>query len=238
MRTGKKPERLSYGRENDMVKKVSIGVLVSGSGSNLQSLIDHSEQGVLDAEIRIVVSNNPHAFALERCRKHGIPTAVVDHREFVSREVFDGRLIDILKAAGVELVLMAGFMRVLSRDFFRSFPMRVMNIHPALLPAFPGMHVQRKAVEYGVKFSGCTVHFAEEGVDTGPIIIQADVPVYDEDDAESLAARILKQEHRIYPQAVQFYAEGRIECEGRRVRIRNTSRMAENALQNPSLTGF
>ena len=221
-----------------MVKKVFLGVLVSGSGSNLQALIDHAKRGALDAEIRIVVSNNPCAFALERCRKHGIPSVIVDHREYPSRETFEDRLVDILKTAGVELVVMAGFMRILSRKFFQSFPMRVMNIHPALLPPFPGMHVQQKAVDYGVKFSGCTVHFADEGVDTGPIIIQAVVPVYDEDDAETLAARILSQEHRIYPQAVQYYAEGRIEFVGRRVRIRNIDRLTAKAMQNPPLTRF
>ncbi len=221
-----------------MVKKVFLGVLVSGSGSNLQSLIDHVERGALDAEIRMVVSNNPCAFALERCRKHGIPSAIIDHREFPSRETFEDRLVDVLQTAGVDLVVMAGFMRILSRKFFQSFPMRVMNIHPALLPAFPGMHVQQKAVDYGVKFSGCTVHFADEGVDSGPIIIQAVVPVYDEDDAETLAARILSQEHRIYPQAVQYYAEGRIEFVGRRVRIRNIDRVTEKAMQNPPLTRF
>ena len=203
-----------------MVKKLPIGVLVSGGGSNLQSLIDHIDQGTLNAEIRIVLSNNPDAFALERCRKHGIPTAVVDHREFSSRERFDGRMVEILNAAGVELVVMAGFMRILSPEFFQAFPMRIMNIHPALLPAFPGTHVQRKAVDYGVKFSGCTVHFADEGVDSGPIVIQAVVPVYEDDDAEILAARILKEEHRIYPQAIQYYAEGRIRIEGRKVHIR------------------
>ena len=221
-----------------MVKKVFLGVLVSGSGSNLQSLIDHVERGALDAEIRMVVSNNPCAFALERCRKHGIPSAIIDHREFPSRETFEDRLVDVLQTVGVDLVVMAGFMRILSRKFFQSFPMRVMNIHTALLPAFPGMHVQQKAVDYGVKFSGCTVHFADEGVDSGPIIIQAVVPVYDEDDAETLAARILSQEHRIYPQAVQYYAEGRIEFVGRRVRIRNIDRVTEKAMQNPPLTRF
>ncbi len=221
-----------------MVKKVFLGVLVSGSGSNLQSLIDHVERGALDAEIRMVVSNNPCAFALERCRKHGIPSAIIDHREFPSRETFEDRLVDVLQTVGVDLVVMAGFMRILSRKFFQSFPMRVMNIHPALLPAFPGMHVQQKAVDYGVKFSGCTVHFADEGVDTGPIILQAVVPVYDEDDAETLAARILSQEHRIYPQAVQYYAEGRIEFVGRRVRIRNIDRLTAKAMQNPPLTRF
>lgn len=205
-----------------MVKKISIGVLVSGSGSNLQSLIDNIEHGTLDAEIRLVVSNNPHAFALERCRKHGIPTAVLDHCEFASRELFDCRMIELLRGADVELVVMAGFMRILSHVFFRAFPMKIMNIHPALLPCFPGTHVQQKAIDYGVKYSGCTVHFADEGVDTGPIILQAVVPVYDEDNAESLAARILKEEHKIYPQAIQYYAEGRIEIDGRRVKIRKS----------------
>lgn len=207
-----------------MAKRTSIGVLVSGSGSNLQSLIDHIDQGALDADIRLVISNNPHAFALERCRKHGIPTLVVNHCDFPSRELFDRRMIELLNDAGVELVVMAGFMRILSSEFFRAFPQRIMNIHPALLPAFPGTHVQQKAIDYGVKFSGCTVHFADEGVDTGPIILQAVVPVYDEDNAESLAARILREEHRIYPQAVQYYAEGRILIEGRRVKIRNDCR--------------
>ena len=221
-----------------MPRKIGIGVLVSGSGSNLQSIIEHSEAGKLDAEIRIVLSNNPEAYALERCRKHRIPTEVVDHRRFASREDFDRRVIEALRATGVELVVMAGFMRVLSAEFFRAFPMKIMNIHPALLPSFPGIHVQRKAVEYGVKFSGCTVHFADEGVDTGPIIIQAVVPVDPDDTAETLAARILKEEHRIYPQAIQYYAEGRIEIEGRKVRVRDGRRMTENALHNPPLTRF
>jgi phosphoribosylglycinamide formyltransferase 1 len=211
-----------------MVKMISIGVLVSGSGSNLQSLIDHIEQGTLNAEIRLVISNNPHAFALERCRKHGIPTVVVDHCEFPFRELFDRRMIELLNKAGVELVVMAGFMRILTREFFKAFPLRIMNIHPALLPAFPGTHVQQKAIDYGVKFSGCTVHFADEGVDTGPIILQAVVPVYDEDNAESLAARILKEEHRIYPEAVQYYAEGRILIEGRKVKIQSGYRTTES----------
>ncbi|OHE24420.1 MAG: phosphoribosylglycinamide formyltransferase [Syntrophobacterales bacterium RBG_19FT_COMBO_59_10] len=221
-----------------MLRKIGIGVLVSGSGSNLQSIIDHIEGGKLDAEIRIVLSNNPEAYALERCRKHRIPTAVVDHRRFASREEFDRRVIEVLAASGVELVVMAGFMRVLSSEFFRAFPMKIMNIHPALLPSFPGIHVQQKAVEYGVKFSGCTVHFADEGVDTGPIIIQAAVPVDPDDTAETLAARILKEEHRIYPQAIQYYAEGRIEIEGRKVRVRDGRRMTESALHNPPLTRF
>jgi phosphoribosylglycinamide formyltransferase-1 len=219
-----------------MGKKIGIEVLVSGSGSNLQAIIDRIEEGKLDAEIRLVVSNNPDAFALERCRKHRIPAVVIDHRLFSSREKFDERMIEALRAAGVDLVVMAGFMRILTCGFFRAFPMRIMNIHPALLPAFPGTHVQRKALEYGVRFSGCTVHFADEGVDTGPIIIQAVVPVLEDDIEETLAARILKEEHRIYPEALQWYAEGRMEIEGRRVRIKSGNRMAEKALHTPPLS--
>lgn len=224
------------GRATVMMKKIPVGVLVSGSGSNLQSLIDHIEAGKLDAEIRVVLCNNNDAYALERCRKHRIPARVVDHRKFASRELFDRCMIEILNACGVTLVVMAGFMRILSPEFFRAFPLRIMNIHPALLPSFPGTHVQQKALDYGVKFAGCTVHFADEGVDSGPIIIQTVVPVFDEDTVESLAERILKEEHRIYPQAVQYYAEGRIEIAGRRVRIRNGCAATEKALHNPSLT--
>lgn len=221
-----------------MLKKVSIGVLVSGSGSNLQSIIDYIEAGTLDAEIKIVISNNPDAFALERCRKHRICSVVVDHRQFDSRESYDRQTIEILESSGVELVVMAGFMRILSPEFFRAFPRRIMNIHPALLPAFPGIHVQKKAVEYGVKFAGCTVHFADGGVDTGPIIIQSVVPVYDNDTTDTLAERILKEEHRIYPQAIQYYAEGRIEIKGRKVVVNSAHRLTEKALHNPPLTRF
>ena len=221
-----------------MAKIIPIGVLASGSGSNLQSLIDHIEAGKLDAEIRIVLCNNNDAYALERCKKHRIPTRVVNHREFTSRELFDQRMIEILNPCGVTLVVMAGFMRILSPDFFRAFPLRIMNIHPALLPSFPGTHVQQKALDYGVRFSGCTVHFADEGVDSGPIIIQAVVPVFDEDTAESLAERILKEEHRIYPQAVQYFAEDKIEIVGRRVRIRNGRPATEKPFHNPPLVSY
>jgi len=217
-------------------RKTVLGVLVSGNGSNLQSLIENIENKKLDGQISVVISNNPCAYALERCRKHNIPTAVVDHRRFAAREDFDRRVIEILKASGVELVVMAGFMRILTPLFFRAFPMKIINIHPALLPAFSGLHVQQKAIDYGVKFSGCTVHFADEGVDSGPVIIQAVVPVYDDDDASSLSKRILAEEHRIYPQAIQYYAEGRIEINGRKVRILNSTRREHTALINPPLT--
>jgi phosphoribosylglycinamide formyltransferase-1 len=218
-----------------MPKRIAIGILVSGSGSNLQSIIDHIEAGTLAADIKIVISNNPDAYSLERCRQHHIPCVVVDHHHFGSREEYDGRLIEILKASDVELVVLAGFMRILTPGFFQAFPLRVMNIHPALLPSFPGVHSQQAAVDYGVKFSGCTVHFADEGVDSGPIIIQAVVPVHEDDTAETLGARILQEEHRIYPQAIQYYSEGKIEVDGRKVRIRSGPPVPDGALHNPPL---
>jgi phosphoribosylglycinamide formyltransferase-1 len=221
-----------------MEKRLNIGVLVSGSGSNLQSIIDHREGGLLDVNIRVVISNNPDAYALERSKKYGIPSVVIRHSDFRDREDFDRRVIEVLKDYAVELVILSGFMRVITPAFLNAFPMKIMNIHPALLPAFPGVHAQQRAVEYGVKFSGCTVHFVDEDVDTGPIIIQSVVPVYNDDTEESLAARILKEEHRIYPQAIQFYAKGRIEVTGRKVRIRDSDRTRESALHNPPLAGF
>jgi len=221
-----------------MEKRLNIGVLVSGSGSNLQSIIDHRESGLLDVNIRVVISNNPDAYALERSKKHEIPSVVIRHSDFRDREDFDRKVIEVLKDYAVELVVLSGFMRVITPAFLHAFPMKIMNIHPALLPAFPGVHAQQRAVEYGVKFSGCTVHFVDEGVDTGPIIIQSVVPVYDDDTEESLAARILKEEHRIYPRAIQFYAEGRIGVTGRKVRIRDSDRTCESALHNPPLAGF
>ncbi|NPU84569.1 MAG: phosphoribosylglycinamide formyltransferase [Syntrophaceae bacterium] len=220
------------------MNKVPIGVLVSGSGSNLQSLIDRIEEGSLDARIRIVISNNPDAFALKRCEKHGIPFLVIRHEDYPDRESFDRKMAAFLHDNEVDLVVMAGFMRILSSWFLREFPFRIMNIHPALLPAFPGLHVQRQAVLHGVKFSGCTVHFADEGVDTGPIIIQAVVPVLDDDTEDSLAERILRQEHRIYPQAVQLYAEGRLRIAGRRVVVVDNPASGKESLHNPPVTNF
>jgi phosphoribosylglycinamide formyltransferase-1 len=217
-------------------KKIRLGVLVSGSGSNLQSIIDHSEKDQLDARISIVISNNPDAYALERCRRHNIPAAVLDHRAFPKRADFDRQMIEILHASGVDLVVMAGFMRILTPIFFRAFPMKIMNIHPSLLPSFPGLHVQQKALDYGVKFSGCTVHFAEEGVDAGPVIIQAVVPVFEGDNEQILSERILKEEHRIYPQAIQYYAEGSLEVIGRTVRVASSGKREVASLVNPPVT--
>ena len=221
-----------------MSRIVNLGVLVSGSGSNLQSIIDHIEKGTLPARIRIILSNNPGAFALERARKHGIPCAVIEHDGAGSREEYDRKLVDALQAHDVELVVLAGFMRVLSPLFLRAFPMRIMNIHPALLPSFPGTHGQKKAFDYGVKFSGCTVHFADEGVDTGPIIIQAIVPVYDADTEETLSQRILKEEHRIYPKAIKLYAEGKLLVEGRKVRVKDHPQPEDSPRHNPPVVDF
>lgn len=222
------------------MKKLKIGVLVSGSGSNLQSIIDKIEQGALSAQIAMVICNNPQAFAIERCRKHNIPLTLISLKDFPDRLAFDMKMVEIFKGHGVELVVMAGFMRVLSPEFLGEFPLKVINIHPALLPSFPGLHGQKQAFDYGVKFSGCTVHFADSGVDTGPIIIQAIVPLFDDDTEESMSARILKEEHRIYPQAIQLYAEGKLEVRGRKVIVKSDSRSALNgfAVHNPPLKDF
>ena len=202
-----------------MSNLLKLGVLISGNGSNLQSIIDHIEKGSLKATIKIVISNNPDAYGLTRAKKHGIPVVILKNGDFINKEDFDLELINILKNNSVDLVILAGFMRVLTPTFLKAFTQKIMNIHPALLPSFPGIHGQKQALEYGVKLSGCTVHFVDEGVDTGPIIIQSAVQVFDDDTEETLAARILKEEHRIYPQAIQFYTEGKIEIKGRRVRI-------------------
>src|SRR5215475_9229328 len=218
-----------------MARKVSLGVLISGNGSNLQAIIDAIESGRLDAEIRIVISNRQDAQGLARAQRHQIPTQVIDHRSHPDREMYDKILIDTLQTQQVELVILAGFMRLLSPLFVRAYSNRIMNIHPALLPSFPGLHVQKKAVEHGVRFSGCTVHFVNEECDEGPIIIQAVVPVFPEDTEESLAARILEQEHRIYPRAIQLYSEDRLRIEGRRVVVDGLVKDENQVLVQPPL---
>jgi phosphoribosylglycinamide formyltransferase 1 len=218
-------------------RKLRLGVLVSGGGTNLQAIIDRCQDDSIDAEIALVLTNNAQAGALERCRKAGVPTCIIDHRPYATREDFDAAMVAALREAEVDLVVLAGFMRLISGVFLEAFPGRIMNIHPALLPAFPGLHVQRKAVEYGVRFSGCTVHFVDAGLDTGPIIIQAVVPVLDTDDEAALSARILEQEHRIYPRAIQLFAERRLKVEGRRVRIDPPLAPSETALVHPPLEG-
>jgi phosphoribosylglycinamide formyltransferase-1 len=196
-----------------------IGVLASGRGTNLQAIIDAIEAGRLDARIAVVVSDKADAPALDRARKHGAKALFVNPRDFSDRESFDRGVAAVLAEHKVELVCLAGFMRILTPAFLAAFPDRVMNIHPALLPSFPGLHAQRRALEHGVKVSGATVHFVDEGVDSGPIILQVAVPVRDDDTEESLSERILAEEHKIYPKAIQLFAEGRLQIEGRRVVI-------------------
>ena len=221
-----------------MAESLKLGVLISGSGSNLQSIIDNIEKGTLKATIKIVICNKPDAFGVARAQKHGLPVAVLKHEDFNTREDFDAELIRILKGNEIDLVVLAGFMRILTPAFLRAFPQKIINIRPSLLPSFPGTHGQKDAFEYGVKFSGCTVHFVDEGVDTGPIIIQSVVPVYQNDTRDTLAARILKEEHRIYPQAIQFFAQGKIVITGHKVRIKDAEEIPLIALHNPSLAGF
>lgn len=216
-----------------MARQVSIGVLISGSGTNLQAIIDAIEAGKLDAKIEVVLSNKEDAQGLARAQKHGISTEILNHKNFASREAYDEAVVSLLRGRGVELVVLAGFMRLLSPVFVKAYSNRIMNIHPALLPAFPGLNVQQKAVEHGVRFSGCTVHFVNEECDEGPIIIQAVVPVFADDTEDALAARILKQEHKIYPRAIQLYAEGRLHVVGRRVLVDGHSKDEDAALIQP-----
>lgn len=208
---------------------IALGVLASGRGSNLQAILDACEAGAIPARVRIVVSDVAAAYALERARRHGVEARHVDPKAYPTRPAFDRAVMAILQEVGVDLVCLAGFMRLLGTEFVAAHRNRIMNIHPALLPALPGLHVQRKAVEYGVKVSGCTVHFVDEGTDTGPIIIQAAVPVYDDDTEDTLAARILRYEHQIYPRAIRLFAEGRLEVRGRRVICRGGPTAGEAA---------
>jgi phosphoribosylglycinamide formyltransferase-1 len=216
-----------------MSEKPQIAVLISGSGSNLQAIIDASERGEIPCRVGLVISNKADAYGLVRAKNHGIPTEVVDHRSFPNREAFDTRLVEIIRRSGADLVCLAGFMRVLTPVFVHAFPNRILNIHPALLPSFPGTHGPGQALSYGVRFSGCTVHFLDEGVDTGPIIVQAVVPVYDDDTEETLAARILVQEHRIYPMAIRLFFSGNLKVEGRKVKVEGEQRIPEFFHRNP-----
>jgi phosphoribosylglycinamide formyltransferase-1 len=191
--------------------KLKLGVLVSGRGSNLGAILEAAKTGVLDAEVRIVVSNQPGVQALERAAKMGVPARVVAHRDYPSRSDFERALVAALREADVSLVVLAGFMRVLSPVFLDAFPQRVINIHPALLPSFPGIHAQRDALACGVKIAGCSVHFADANADGGPIIAQAAVAVLDEDTEETLSARILEQEHRLLVAVLCAVAAGEVE---------------------------
>src|SRR5689334_17001309 len=202
-----------------------VAVLASGRGSNLQAIINAIEAGQVQAKIVAVISNKKDAVALERARKHGLPDLFIDPKPFAgrpdSREAYDRALLDVLEQRHVELILLAGYMKIVTSLLVNAYPNRMMNIHPSLLPSFPGLDVQKKAIDWGCKLAGCTVHFVTEGVDEGPIILQAAVPILDHDTPEKLAARILDQEHKIFPRAVQLFAEGRLKVDGRRVLIEN-----------------
>jgi len=199
---------------------INIGVLVSGRGTNLQAIIEAIEEGKIAGEIKVVMSDNPDAYALKRAQRYHIDTRYINFKEFKNREDYDKEIIKTLKEKKIELVVLAGYMRILSPYFIRTYKNKIMNIHPALLPSFPGLHAQEQAVEHGVKISGCTVHFVDEGVDSGPIILQKVVEVSDDDTEESLAEKISKEEHQIYPRAIQLFSESRLIIKGRRVFIK------------------
>jgi phosphoribosylglycinamide formyltransferase 1 len=213
---------------------LNLGVLASGRGSNFQSIIDEIESGGLKAVIKLLITDKADAFALDRAKKHNIEFIFLDPKNFVSKDAyFEGIAEEFIKR-GVELVVLAGFMRIVRKPLLDAFPGRIMNIHPALLPSFPGLHGQQQAVDCGVKVSGCTVHFVDRGMDTGPVIIQAVVPVSPEDTEESLSQRILKLEHKIYPHAIRLFAEGKLRIEGRVVKIQGCD-IRNEFIVNPPL---
>jgi phosphoribosylglycinamide formyltransferase-1 len=212
---------------------LTLGVLASGSGSNFQSIIDNVESGYINAAIAILITDNPDARAVERAKKHNIEALVIKPRDFKDKPSYYSHIAEELKKRGVTLVILAGFMRVVGKALLDQYPNKVINIHPALLPSFPGLHGQKQAVDYGVKLAGCTVHFVDEGVDTGPIIIQAAVPAYHDDTEDTLGERILKQEHKIFPYAIKLYSEGKLCVEGRKVIIKGDR--ADTTIMNPSI---
>lgn len=214
---------------------LKIGVLASGRGSNFQSIIDEIESDRLNAEIVLLITDNPSAFAIERAKKHRIDYLVVLPKEYRSRDNLFSKISDELKKKNVDLVVLAGFMRIVGKPLINAFPNKIMNIHPALLPSFPGLHGQKQAIDYGVKISGCTVHFVDEGMDTGPVIIQAAVPVSQNDTEETLSEKILRLEHKIYPEAIRLFSEGKIEVDGRKVRIKGYAPFDTHII-NPPLT--
>lgn len=211
---------------------MKLAVLISGRGSNLQSLIDACADDSYPAEIALVLSNKADAYGLERAKAADIPTRVLSHKDFEDRETFDAAMTEAIEASGAELVCLAGFMRLLSDGFVDHWKDRLINIHPSLLPSFKGLHVQERAIEAGARFSGCTVHYVRPAMDEGPIIAQAVVPVEQDDTADTLAARILEQEHVIYPNAVKMIAEGRVKIRNERAFI-DGARAPEGTLINP-----
>ncbi len=212
---------------------LTIGVLASGRGSNFQSIIDNINSGYLKARIVALITDNPKAYAIERAKKSNIEALIISPKDFPDKDSYYQHITEVLKSKGVELVVLAGFMRVVGKPLIDAFKNKIMNIHPALLPSFPGLHGQKQALDNGVRISGCTVHFVDERIDTGPIIIQAAVPVYDDDTEDSLSERILRQEHRIFPLAIKLFSEGKITIEGKKVIIK--SKKEDAVIINPTL---
>ena len=212
-----------------------LGVLASGSGSNLQAILDACAAGKIPAQVALAICNVPGAKALQRAQDAGVPSLLLPHKDFPSREAYDGEVVAALREHGVELVCLAGFMRLITPVLLGAFQGSILNIHPSLLPSFPGMHAVRKALEAGVRISGCTVHIVDEGTDTGPILIQAAVPVLDGDTEETLAARILTQEHRCYPRAIALVAQGRVRIDGRRAQVQASAGNPAGSICSPEL---
>ena len=212
---------------------LTLGVLASGRGSNFQSIIDSIASGFLSVKIAVLITDKPDAYAIERANKHNIEALIISPRDFSDKNAYYSHIAKELKKRGVGLVILAGFMRVVGKPLIDQCRNKIMNIHPALLPSFPGLHGHKDAIDYGVKVSGCTVHFVDEGVDTGAIIIQAAVPAYHDDTEDDLSERILKQEHRIFPYAIKLFAEGKISVEGRKVNI--TADKEDSVMINPPL---
>jgi phosphoribosylglycinamide formyltransferase-1 len=211
-----------------------IGVLASGRGSNFQSIIDEIESKRLKAHMPLLITDNPSAFVIERAKKHAIEYLVMMPKDYNSKDDYFAKIAEELKKRDIGLIVLAGFMRIVGKPLIDAFHYRIMNIHPALLPAFPGLHGQRQALKYGVKISGCTVHFVDEGMDTGPIIIQAAVPVFQDDTEETLSERILRYEHKIYPEAIRLFSEGRLEVQGQTVMIKEHVR-SDASIVNPPI---
>jgi phosphoribosylglycinamide formyltransferase-1 len=204
------------------MKRLRLAVLASGRGSNLQSILDGCKKGTVNAEVVVVLSDKKEALALERAQREKIPAFWLNPADFAEKKEFEEGILKVIAEFNVDYIVLAGFMRVFSPVFMRGAKVPIINIHPSLLPAFTGLDAQRQALEYGVRYSGCTVHFIDEGVDTGPIILQAVVPVYDDDTEETLSLRILQEEHQLYPKVIQLLSEGRIHCKGRKVIITGT----------------
>lgn len=217
-----------------MSAPLPLGVLASGSGTNLQAILDACGQGRIDAKVAVVVTNVPGARAFERAQAAGVPAVCHDHTAFGDRGAFDAAIAETLRAHDVELVVLAGFMRLLGPAVLEAFPGRIVNIHPSLLPAFPGLHAPEQALAKGVRITGCTVHLVDAGTDTGPVLAQAAVPVHPGDDAAALQARIQREEHRLYPQVLQWIAEGRLARDDGRTRIER-ARVPDATLVVPSI---